>query len=100
MTEIKFDDIRTSRELRDRVYFYVIHGTFPEIEPSVAYRRIGAEAQHRRKILKCPYCQSRLTDMDIDTNVELYGHAERVAVKCQFYMRCAHCHREVGINVA
>jgi phage terminase large subunit GpA-like protein len=100
MNEITFEMILEDPKLQTLTYFYVIHGTFPEIEASVAYRRIGAEAQHRRKILKCPYCQSRLTDMDIDANVELYGHAERIAVKCQFYMRCAHCHREVGINMA
>jgi uncharacterized protein with PIN domain len=100
MAEIKLDDIQTDTRLQNLTYFYVIHGTIPELMPSVAYRRVGAEEQYKRKLLKCPYCQSRLTDMDIDTNVELYGHARRVEVKCQFYFRCPRCHKEVGINVA
>jgi uncharacterized protein with PIN domain len=100
MAEIKLDDIQTDRRLQNLAYFYVIHGTIPELMPNVAYRRVGAEEQHRRKLLKCPYCQSRLTDMDIDTNVELYGHARRVEIRCQFYFRCPCCHKEVGINVA
>jgi hypothetical protein len=104
MPEIKFDDIQTDTCLQNLTYFYVIHGVIhgaiPEIMPGVAYRRVGAEELHRRKILKCPFCSARLTDMDEGTRVELYGHAKRVEVKCQFYIRCACCHREVGINVA
>jgi hypothetical protein len=100
MPEVKFEEIQTNPQLQNLTYFYVIHGTIPELMPSVAYRRIGADVQHQRKILKCPFCSSRLTDMDVDTSVELYGHANRVTIKCQFYMRCDHCHKEVGINVA
>jgi uncharacterized protein with PIN domain len=81
-------------------YFYVIHGTIPELMPIVAYRRIGREQQYERKILKCPICGKRLTDMDAETHVELFKHPVRVAVHCQFYMKCAYCHSEVGINIA
>jgi hypothetical protein len=100
MDEIKIEDIQANPELQAMEYFYVIHGVIPEIMPPVAYRRIGAEEQHRRKLLKCPFCLTRLTDMDIDTSVELYAHSERVTRKCQFYMRCLNCHKEVGINIA
>jgi hypothetical protein len=100
MPEIKFDDIQADTRLQNLTYFYVVHGVIPEIMPNVAYRRVGAEELHRRKILKCPFCSARLSDMDADTRVELYGHAKRVEIKCQFYIRCAYCHREVGVNVA
>jgi DNA-directed RNA polymerase subunit RPC12/RpoP len=100
LPEISVDDIQTVPQLRNLAYYYVIHGTIPELEPSVAYRRVGAETQHKRKLLKCPYCSSRLTDMDIGTKVELYGHSKRVDAKCQFYIRCGCCHREIGINIA
>jgi len=81
-------------------YFYVIHGTIPELMPRVAYRRVGREVQYERKIIKCPHCSKRLTDTSLQTRVELYKHPERVRVNCQFYMRCFHCRNEVGINVA
>jgi len=99
-TGIRFEEIQENPQLKDWMFFYVIHGVIPEIMPSVAYRRVGAEEQHKRKILKCPFCASRLTDMDIDTRVELYGHEKRVPTKCQFYIRCFYCHKEVGINIA
>jgi len=100
MMEIKFADIQADPRLQSLTYYYVIHGTIPELMPDVAYRRAGPEEQHNRKILKCPFCGSRLTDMDVDTVVELFGHENHVIKRCQFYMRCAHCHKEVGINVA
>jgi hypothetical protein len=100
MTEIGFDDIRADPHLQNLAYFYVIHGTIPEIMPEVAYRRAGAEDRHDRKILKCPFCAARISDMDAKTRVELYGHAKRVEVRCQFYIRCFKCRREVGINLA
>ena len=81
-------------------YFFVIHGTIPELMPIVAYRREGKEQQYERKILKCPICGRRLTDISADTCVELYKHPVRVSVNCQFYMKCFHCQGEVGINIA
>lgn len=81
-------------------YFYVIHGTIPELMPDVLYRRDGKEQQYARKTLKCPHCTKRLTDTSADTNVELYQHEIRVTVKCQFYLKCPHCHSEIGINIA
>jgi hypothetical protein len=100
MPEILFKEIQENPQLQSLTYFYVIHGTIPEIEASVAFRRVGTAEQHSRKILKCPFCASRLSDMDADTRVELYGHAKRVSVKCQFYIRCDCCRKEVGINLA
>ena len=81
-------------------YFYVIHGTIPELMPGIAYRRDGKEYLHERKILKCPICGKRLTDMSKETRVELYQHPRRVTVDCQFYIKCFYCYCEVGINVA
>jgi hypothetical protein len=100
MAEIKFSDIQSDPSLQELTYVYVIHGTIPELMPGVAYRRVGSEEQYKRKILKCPFCQARLTDMDISTGVELFAHPKRVTVRCQFYFRCADCHKEVGINLA
>ncbi|GHU87705.1 hypothetical protein FACS1894202_02470 [Clostridia bacterium] len=98
--EIKFSDIQADPQLREMAFFYVIDDIIPELLPGIAYRRVGAEEQHKRKILKCPFCASRLTDMDAGTKVELFGHAKRVIVKCQFYIRCFQCHKEVGIKLA
>ena len=81
-------------------YFYVIYGTIPELMPDVLYRRDGKEQQSDRKILKCPYCRKRLSDLSMDTRVELYKHPIRVQVNCQFYIKCFYCRCEIGINVA
>jgi hypothetical protein len=81
-------------------YFYVVHGTIPELMPMVAYRRIGRERQCERKNLKCPICGKRLTDLDAGTCVELFKHPVRVAVQCQLYLKCYFCHCEVGIKIA
>ena len=80
-------------------FFYIIHGTIPEITPNVAFRRVDKAEQYARKLLKCPYCERRLSDMDADTRVELYRHPVHVHVHCQFYMKCAYCNSEVGINI-
>jgi len=81
-------------------FFYVIHGTIPELMPNVLFRRDGKEKQYERKTIKCPYCGKRLTDTSAETRVELYKHPVRVTVDCQFYMKCVYCHCEVGINIA
>ena len=81
-------------------YFYVVHGTIPELMPNFAYRRDGKERQYERKTLKCPQCEKRLTDTSVNTRVELYKHPIRVKVDCQFYIKCFYCHCEVGINIA
>lgn len=100
MALIKFDDIQNNPDLQEWEFYYIVHGVISELMPSTAFRRVGSATQHRRKILKCPFCASRLSDMDFDTSVELYGHETRVVVKCQFYIRCFRCHKEVGINLA
>ena len=100
MQSIKFEDIQDNPNLQKWKFFYVIHGVIPEVMPSAAYRRVGTATQHRRKILKCPFCASRLSDMDSGTSVELYGHETSVAVKCQLYIRCSRCRKEVGINLS
>lgn len=98
--EIRFADIQADPRLQAMSYFYVIDDVIPELLLNIAYRRVGAEAQYNRKILKCPFCQSRLTDMDVGTDVALFAHPKRVTVRCQFYLRCGNCRKEVGINLA
>ncbi|GHV47112.1 hypothetical protein FACS189499_04020 [Clostridia bacterium] len=98
MTKIKIEDIQTNPELRELEYFYIIHGIIPGLTPRAAYRCVKTMEQHKRKLLKCPFCAFRLSDMDEDTKVELVGHAKHV--KCQLYIRCLNCHKEVRINIA
>ena len=81
-------------------YFYVIHGTIPELEPNVANKGKSNEHQWNRKILKCPFCENRLSDTSTDTRIDLYKHPVRVTVHCQFYIKCTICHSEIGINIA
>ena len=81
-------------------YFYVIHGTIPELTPDVLYRRENGAPPGERKMLRCPLCGMRLTDTDAATRVELYRHPIRVQRTCQFYMKCSYCKSEIGINIA
>jgi hypothetical protein len=83
-------------------YFYVVHGFIPELMARVAYRRVGKApvVECERKILKCPHCHLRLTDTDAKTRVELYQHPARVPIRRQIYLKCPHCGREIGINIA
>lgn len=89
-----------SVETETMKYYYVIHGTIPELMPDILYRRESGVLPSERKVLKCPHCGKRLTDTDVATRVELYRHPIRVQVTCQFYMKCIYCKSEVGINIA
>ncbi|MDL2234685.1 hypothetical protein LJC07_00835 [Christensenellaceae bacterium OttesenSCG-928-L17] len=80
-------------------YFYIVHGVIPEVMAPVAYRRERHARQAGRKMLKCPHCEKRLTDIDEGVCVELYRHPVHVEVKCEFYLRCFYCKSEVGINL-
>jgi hypothetical protein len=97
-------DTRTSSAARDAPerdvdFVYVIYGVFPDLSPKVSFRRTVAAAQNTRKVIKCPHCSGRLTDVDVSTRVELYRRSEKRNVACQIYRKCGHCHKEVGINI-
>ena len=88
----------TERETEQ--YFYVVYGDVPELMPKLAFRREGSAAQFTRKILKCPYCEHRLTDVDISTKAELFRSPGKMKGSCHVYRKCDHCHNEVGIRFA
>ena len=81
-------------------YLYVIYGVIPEAMPPVAYRRAGRSELTERKIIKCPYCRERLTDIDRHTSIEIYrikkGKPNK-PVPGQFFKRCTACKHDVGI---
>lgn len=80
-------------------YFYVIHGRVPGIVPRVLYRRSSRlrERTENKKIIKCPFCACRLTDVEISVRVDLYRHPSRTNISCHGYLKCNHCKNEVGI---
>jgi uncharacterized protein with PIN domain len=78
-------------------YCYVIHGVPYDMRARVAYRRSGRPELHQRKAVKCPYCQERLTDVDISTKVELYRIPAHKTLICQEYRKCFRCKNEVGM---
>jgi hypothetical protein len=99
MSEIIIADTETQEVMS---YFYVVHGTIPELMPSLAYRRLDKDVLYERKAINCPNpkCPEKLTYTSHDTRVELYKHPIHVTVNCQFYMRCKLCDLEIGINIA
>lgn len=80
-------------------YFYVVHGNVPGIIPRVLYRRSGRarERTEDKKIIKCPFCTRRLTDVGLSVKVDLYRHPSRTKINCHGYLKCNICKNEVGI---
>jgi len=94
-------DITTVEETDEAgQYFYVVYGDVPELMPTLAFRREGKALQYTRKILKCPHCSGRLTDVDVSTKTELYRSPVKLKISCHVYRKCDHCHNEVGIKFA
>jgi len=82
-------------------YIYVVNDVIPEVLPTtVAYRPAGRPELAERKIIKCPYCRGKLTDVERHTRVELYRKPKNKPIKPfpgQVYKQCAMCKGEVGI---
>ena len=88
----------------DILYHFVVYGIIPEIGPLVSFRRIGGSRKNitnttTRKLLKCPHCSARLTDIEVDTKVVVFKQSKTKPVKSQFYMKCAVCKKESGVTV-
>lgn len=84
-------------------YFYVVHGTVPDIRARIVYRRVGkakSQTQETRKVIKCPHCGGRLTDVGACAKVELYRYPAKSSVQCHGYVKCQCCKDEVGIILA
>lgn len=80
-------------------YYLVIHGECPLLIPFLAFRRNRYMGRMNRKIVRCPYCASRLTDVDVSTKVEVFRYPEKSKMRCQVYRKCGACHREIGFNL-
>lgn len=81
-------------------YLYVIHGVIPEAMPLVAYRRVGGPELAGRKLIKCPYCGERLTDVDRHTLVQIYRLPKgklKNPIPGRFFKMCGVCKSEVGV---
>jgi len=77
-------------------YIYLVHGVIPEFVPHTAFRQAKHFQTSGRKIIRCPYCRSAFTTVDVDDSVELY----RFATKSSQYhtiMPCRNCKRDVGV---
>jgi hypothetical protein len=51
----------------------------------------------KRKVIKCPYCQHALTNIDREAKVQLFCFPARKQVRCQIYLKCHKCSNEVGM---
>ena len=88
----------------DDKYFFIFYGDAPGILTAcVAYRCTGRQSPRmlcERKVIKCPYCEKPLTDVDRNTKVELYRYPARKQIRCQAYPICQSCKNEVGMILA
>ena len=86
----------------DAEYLYVIKGVIPEVMATVAYRHANKCELITRKIIKCPYCKERLTDVERHTSVQLYGIPKgkrKKPIPGQFIKKCTSCKGDVGIVI-
>jgi len=83
-------------------YIYVINEIIPECMPNVAFRRVGGTCREKEKlkIIKCPHCGERLTDVKVSVKVELYRNPNRAKMQCHGYLKCANCKDVVGIMMS
>jgi hypothetical protein len=81
-------------------YYLMIYGTIPEIGKLVAFRRTRQIQQKQscdRKLIKCPYCDARLTDTEQDSIVEVFTLPAPRTV--QLYLKCTRCRQEIGVCI-
>ena len=81
-------------------YLYVVYGVVREAMPSVAYRRSGRQEFSELKMIKCPHCGERLTDVSRDVKVELFRLPSRKEIVYHFIKKCTRCKEVVGILMA
>jgi hypothetical protein len=80
-------------------YVYFIDELIPGLMSSAAQRRAGHTCRNKAgiKIIKCPLCGERLTDVAVSTKVELYRNPEKTRLHCHSYLKCKICKSEVGL---
>jgi len=87
------------KEIIDIKYYLTIYGRIPESGLMVSFRRVGKQRSYGRKIVKCPYCTSRLTDTDTDTKIDVLTVSESQPVDYNLLLNCNNCNRDVGVNI-
>ncbi len=81
-------------------YLFVFRGGIPGIlMPSVAYRRTKRHVVCGIKIVRCPFCNKPLTEIDKSATVEVYRYPARKRIVCHAYRKCQICKNEVGIRL-
>ena len=80
-------------------YVYFINGIIPELMANAAYRRTGHTCRDKEKlkIIKCPYCGQRLTDVKVSVKVALYRNPYKTKPNCHGYFKCQNCKDVVGM---
>ena len=73
-----------------------------EAWPAFSYLRNGRPELAGRKLIKCPYCTELLTDVDRNTNVQIYrlskGKQQKPIPGLKF-QKCPACKNEVGLVI-
>lgn len=89
--------ITTEEEIVEFVYF--VNEPIDELFVNVAHRRVGCTCKNKAglKIIKCPCCGGRLTDIEASAKVELYRNPQKNRPLCHKYIRCKSCNGEVGV---
>lgn len=82
-------------------YVYFVHGIIHEIMAGSAQRRVGFTCRNKTglKIIKCPCCGGRLTDVEDTVKVELYRNPAKSKPLCHSYIQCKGCKGEIGVMI-
>jgi hypothetical protein len=83
----------------DFIYFF--DEVIPELFQTwcVAERRVRKPClcNERLKLIKCPHCKERLTDVPLSTKVELYKNPYKAKNPCHSYATCRSCKSVIGM---
>ena len=91
-------------KIKSTEHYYNINGDIPEFKKETTLRLREIDPPERklsdkRKSVKCPHCNKRLTDTNEDARIELFNQPTHVHIECQFYIKCTGCKKEIGINL-
>jgi len=84
--------------MKEIIWFaYLVNDIVPEFMPCTAFRRAKHFKTAGRKIIKCPYCGSTFTTVDMSERVEIFCHSTNAQMIWHDAMPCKTCRKIVGI---
>ena len=86
----------------DELYAIIVYGIVPEFMPHRAFRRNKHYKKSDMKVIKCPYCCNKFTEVELSSKLELFRYPRKVKseIKLHKSMPCENCNGVVGVIYA